>query len=95
MVAKGVVKINEISFDNPRQACSLFAMKLIRGTYDGASEMAYFDKDIAAMSPLEMKRLLECILHGAATGEDHAQIMFYELARAEEAARVSASEAAK
>jgi hypothetical protein len=62
-------------------------MKIRRGDYSGASEFAYFDKDIYSMSADEARSLLQFILHEAAPGEQDASIVYEHLARAEEKAR--------
>lgn len=59
-------------------------MKLITGDYEGASTFAQFDKPIAEMTEAEAKGLLECILHRAMPGEECHQIVFEELAIAEQ-----------
>jgi hypothetical protein len=62
-------------------------MKTKRGNYDGASEFAYFDKDVQQMTENEMRSLLQFILHEAAPGEQDFDVVFEHLARAEEKAR--------
>lgn len=59
-------------------------MKVKRGDYPGASEFAYFNRDVREMSLEECRGLLECILHRAAPGMDNADLMFKELAIAEQ-----------
>lgn len=62
-------------------------MKTERGNYPGASEFAYFDKDLQRMSEGEMRSLLHFILYEASPGEQDADITYEHLARAEEKAR--------
>jgi len=59
-------------------------MKIIRGDYPGASEFAYFDKDVHAMTLEECRSLLECILHRAAPGDPNSQLVYRELEIAEQ-----------
>lgn len=59
-------------------------MKLRKGNYPGASTFAYFDKPTENMTRKEMQSLLECILHRAMPGEQHAALMERELAIAEQ-----------
>lgn len=58
-------------------------MKIIRGDYPGASEFAYFDADLHAMSPEAMRCLLTHILHQASPGHTHAGVVFEALSWAE------------
>jgi hypothetical protein len=58
-------------------------VKTIRGNYEGASECAYFDKDVQQMTESEMRSLLQFILHEASESD----IVYEHLARAEEKAR--------
>jgi hypothetical protein len=62
-------------------------MILKRGTYPGASEFAYFDKDLNSMSGDTARSLLEFILHEAHPGMDNWEIIFAALERAEQKAR--------
>lgn len=62
-------------------------MKTKRGDYEGASQFAYFDKDLQRMTEHEMRSLLHFILHEAAPGEQDCDIVYEHLARAEEKAR--------
>lgn len=67
-------------------------MKLKRGNYDGASEFAYFDKPLEAMTQEEMKCLLEHILHLASPGDPDWAEFYDRLALAERLAREQGAE---
>jgi hypothetical protein len=58
-----------------------------RGNYPGASEFAYFDKEINSMSAESARSLLNFILHEAAPGEQDSDVVYEHLKRAEEKAR--------
>ena len=71
-----------------RNALRIIApMKLTRGTYEGASEFAKFDRPTEEMTPLQMEYLLDSILERATPGLPNADLIFAELAIAEENAR--------
>jgi hypothetical protein len=59
-------------------------MMIKRGTYDGASRFAYFDKPITEMSLVECRELLEHILLRAMPAEDRDGRMFRSLEIAEQ-----------
>jgi hypothetical protein len=59
-------------------------MKIKRGIYPGASEFAYFDKDVHEMNLEECRALLECVLHRAMPGETNSEIVYRELSIAEQ-----------
>lgn len=62
-------------------------MKLTKGTYEGASTFAQFDKPVHEMTIDEARGLLEHILFLAMPGARHAKLMFDLLAIAEQTAR--------
>ncbi len=64
--------------------CYSKGMMIKRGTYDGASEFAYFDKPTTEMSLVECRELLDHILQRAMPSEDPDGWMFGELQIAEE-----------
>lgn len=70
-----------------RGARSNHKMQIKRGTYDGASNFAYFDTSITLMTEDEMRSLLHFILQRATPGEKNAEVMQHELAVAEQLAR--------
>ncbi len=55
-----------------------------RGTYDGASEFAYFNKPITEMSLVECRQLLDHILLRAMPAEDRDGRIFRSLEIAEQ-----------
>lgn len=59
-------------------------MKVHRGDYEGASRFAYFDKPVQDMNLEECRGLLMAILHRAMPGEDNAELVYKELAIAEQ-----------
>lgn len=59
-------------------------MIINRGTYDGASQFAYFDKSTAEMSLVECRQLLDHILLRAMPAEDRDGRMFRSLEIAEQ-----------
>jgi hypothetical protein len=59
-------------------------MKIVRGNYPGASEFAFFNRDVREMNLEECRGLLECILQRAMPGENNADVMYHELELAEE-----------
>lgn len=63
-------------------------MKLIKGTYEGASTFASFDKPVQEMTLEETRGLLQHILFLAMPGgSKHADLVYRELAIAEQTAR--------
>jgi hypothetical protein len=63
-------------------------MKLNRGDYDGASWFAQFDKSLDRMTALEMRCLLEHILHRASPGDNEwSGEMYRQLQIVEDLAR--------
>lgn len=67
-------------------------MKIKRGDYPGASEFAYFDKDVREMDLEECRSLLEHVLHRAAPGHDNAEMVYRELSIAEQCWKESGAE---
>jgi hypothetical protein len=64
-------------------------MKLIKCSYDGASTAPTFDMEFSQMSKDQMQSLLEYILDQAWPGEQHADVVYECLARAEENASLN------
>ena len=59
-------------------------MKLTRGTYEGASDFAKFDRPTEEMTREHMKCLLDNILDLASPGRRGSKVLFEWLALAEE-----------
>jgi len=71
--------------------CYTAIMRIQRGNYPGASEFAYFDKNIYEMSLDECRSLLQCILHRAGPADEHGPMMYRELEIAEQCVKEGGS----